>query len=160
MAGDFPANVRRAEAQNPTGNDKVMLTPLEEIERCAIFRALRETGDDKPAAARLLGIGKTTVYRKLKQYAQESSRTATSKEIFPMASFLICSNAECRFIVDLREGAQLLPRSELTINECPECAHSWSNSCPFCSRELETTLHDDLLHCSHCGQALRAKAIT
>ena len=32
------------------------------------LRTLRETGGDKLAAARLLGIGKTTLYRKLKQY--------------------------------------------------------------------------------------------
>ena len=37
------------------------LVPLEELERRAIFRALRETGGDKLAAARLLGIGKTTL---------------------------------------------------------------------------------------------------
>ena len=41
---------------------------LEELERRAIVRALRETGGDKLAAARLLGIGKTTLYRKLKTY--------------------------------------------------------------------------------------------
>jgi len=29
---------------------------------------LREAGGDKLIAARLLGIGKTTLYRKLKQY--------------------------------------------------------------------------------------------
>ena len=48
------------------------LVPLEELERRAIFRALRETGGDKLAAARLLGIGKTTLYRKLKQYESEA----------------------------------------------------------------------------------------
>jgi transcriptional regulator of acetoin/glycerol metabolism len=32
---------------------------------------LRETNGDKLAAARLLGIGKTTLYRKLKQYGPE-----------------------------------------------------------------------------------------
>ena len=46
--------------------------PLEELERRAILRALREAGGDKLAAARLLGIGKTTLYRKLKQYETES----------------------------------------------------------------------------------------
>jgi two-component system response regulator HydG len=44
------------------------LLPLEELERRAILRALRETGGDKLAAARMLGIGKTTLYRKLKLY--------------------------------------------------------------------------------------------
>ena len=43
---------------------------LGEKER-AIFRALRETAGDRLAAARLLGIGKTTLYRKLKQYESE-----------------------------------------------------------------------------------------
>ena len=45
----------------------------EALERRAIFRALQETSGDKLAAARLLGIGKTTLYRKLKQY--ESGQT-------------------------------------------------------------------------------------
>jgi hypothetical protein len=62
-----------------------------------------------------------------------------------MDSCLICSNADCRFIVDLHE----LPRSELIIDGCPECGHSWSSSCPFCGRPLETILRDNLLHCSH-----------
>ena len=39
--------------------------------RRAILRALRETSGNKLAAARMLGIGKTTLYRKLKQYQME-----------------------------------------------------------------------------------------
>jgi transcriptional regulator with PAS, ATPase and Fis domain len=49
----------------PDGNE---LVPLAEIERRAVLHALRETGGDKHAAARVLGIGKTTLYRKLKGY--------------------------------------------------------------------------------------------
>jgi transcriptional regulator with PAS, ATPase and Fis domain len=52
----------------PDGNE---LIPLAETERRAILRAVRETPGDKLAAARLLGIGKTTLYRKLKQYATD-----------------------------------------------------------------------------------------
>jgi two-component system response regulator HydG len=37
------------------------------------MRALRESAGDKLAAARLLGIGKTTLYRKLKQYGAQST---------------------------------------------------------------------------------------
>jgi DNA-binding NtrC family response regulator len=54
----------------PDGN---VLVPMAEVERRAILRALRETEGDKLAAARLLRIGKTTLYRKLKEYGRTSS---------------------------------------------------------------------------------------
>lgn len=66
-AGDLPSNLQYASAGERTpGPDEI--TTLEEMERRAILRALRETNGDKLVAARLLGIGKTTLYRKLKQY--------------------------------------------------------------------------------------------
>jgi len=43
---------------------------LDSIERYTIVKALKETKGDKIAAARILGIGKTTMYRKLRQYSQ------------------------------------------------------------------------------------------
>ncbi len=43
---------------------------LAALKRRAIMRALEATKGDKIAAARMLGIGKTTVYRKLKEYGQ------------------------------------------------------------------------------------------
>jgi two-component system response regulator HydG len=46
--------------------------PLEEMERQAILRALAGAGGDKLLAARLLGIGKTTLYRKLRKYEQKA----------------------------------------------------------------------------------------
>jgi two-component system response regulator HydG len=55
--------------------DLTELVPIPEIERRAILRAVRETGGDKLAAARLLQIGKTTLYRKLKAYAGVSQPT-------------------------------------------------------------------------------------
>jgi two-component system response regulator HydG len=41
---------------------------LVELERQAILGAIRALNGDKLMAARLLGIGKTTLYRKLKEY--------------------------------------------------------------------------------------------
>lgn len=41
---------------------------LEELERQTIIRVLNETGGDRARAAKRLGIGKTTIYRKLKTY--------------------------------------------------------------------------------------------
>ena len=64
--GDLPSNLQNTGSERLPEQDE--LVPLEELERRAIFRALRETAGDKLAAARLLGIGKTTLYRKLKQY--------------------------------------------------------------------------------------------
>ena len=69
-AGDLPTSLQyRTNDQLPQNEE---LLPLEELERRAILRALREAGDDKLAAARILGIGKTTLYRKLKQYKTEA----------------------------------------------------------------------------------------
>jgi two-component system response regulator HydG len=64
--GDLPSNLQYSASERSSDGDE--LVPLEILERRAIFRALQETSGDKLAAARLLGIGKTTLYRKLKQY--------------------------------------------------------------------------------------------
>ena len=68
--GDLPSNLQYIAAEKHSDGDE--LVQLDVLERRAIFRALQETSGDKLAAARLLGIGKTTLYRKLKQY--ESGR--------------------------------------------------------------------------------------
>jgi DNA-binding NtrC family response regulator len=68
--GDLPSNLQYTSSEKLSDVDE--LVPLEMLEKRAIFRALQETSGDKLAAARLLGIGKTTLYRKLKQY--ESGR--------------------------------------------------------------------------------------
>jgi transcriptional regulator of acetoin/glycerol metabolism len=41
---------------------------LDDIERQAILATLRATGGDRTACARILGIDKSTLYRKLKRY--------------------------------------------------------------------------------------------
>ncbi|HEY0704054.1 MAG TPA: sigma-54 dependent transcriptional regulator [Candidatus Acidoferrales bacterium] len=65
-AGDLPTSLQYGTGERLPQNDELL--PLEELERRAILRALKEAGGDKLAAARILGIGKTTLYRKLKQY--------------------------------------------------------------------------------------------
>jgi transcriptional regulator of acetoin/glycerol metabolism len=44
------------------------IIPLMELERRAIINALDYTKGDRAVAAHLLGIGRTTLYRKLKEY--------------------------------------------------------------------------------------------
>jgi len=70
---DLPSNLQQASGESAPDSDEVV--PLEELERRAIVRALRETAGDKLAAARLLGIGKTTLYRKLKTYQTATAGT-------------------------------------------------------------------------------------
>lgn len=67
--GDLPSNLQQDSNEKTVDSNE--LTTIEEMERRFILRALRETNGDKLAAPRLLGIGKTTLYRKLKQYGPE-----------------------------------------------------------------------------------------
>jgi DNA-binding NtrC family response regulator len=75
--GDLPTQLQnqameaRRAATEIAGNeaeDGNSVTPLAETEKKAILNAIRILNGDKLKAARLLGIGKTTLYRKLKEY--------------------------------------------------------------------------------------------
>jgi DNA-binding NtrC family response regulator len=68
---DLPSNLLN-DARERVPDEGEML-PLMVLERRAILRAMRETNGDKLAAARLLGIGKTTLYRKLKEYDSQTA---------------------------------------------------------------------------------------
>ena len=48
------------------------IVPMAELEKQTILNALTQVNGDKMLAARLLGIGKTTLYRKLKEYESQN----------------------------------------------------------------------------------------
>ena len=56
----------QATAGSPT--DATVVLPLDEVERRAIVHALKVMGNNTSAAARALGIDRSTLHRKLKQY--------------------------------------------------------------------------------------------
>ena len=60
-----------AKTNGADDDDSRPILPLPELERLEILRALRHTRGDRTAAALLLGIGRTTLYRKLKEYGVE-----------------------------------------------------------------------------------------
>jgi DNA-binding NtrC family response regulator len=59
---------------NPQGAEQFH---LQSVEKRTILRALSHTDGDKVRAARLLGIGRTTLYRKVKQYESHQSAPQT-----------------------------------------------------------------------------------
>ncbi len=72
---EFPVPDEIAPAPKPvqsamhiTGGSPTSVIPLPELERRAIMNALEYTQGDRAVAAHLLGIGRTTLYRKLKEY--------------------------------------------------------------------------------------------
>ncbi len=65
------ANCPSPEASNENGH-ACKIIRIAEIEKQTILSAVAELNGDKLRAARLLGIGKTTLYRKLKHYVSQS----------------------------------------------------------------------------------------
>lgn len=65
----LPAEIQAAGARSDSSvSDPVRILPLAEVERKAIIDTLNQLNGNKQMAAQLLGIGKTTLYRKLKEY--------------------------------------------------------------------------------------------
>jgi two-component system response regulator HydG len=64
---DLPSHVTATE-QTCESMPAARITRLEDLEREAILTTITQFKGDKLMAARSLGIGKTTLYRKLKQY--------------------------------------------------------------------------------------------
>lgn len=65
------ANLPIAESSNGNGHGNDKIVSIAELEKRTILHAISELNGDKLQAARLLGIGKTTLYRKLKDYASQ-----------------------------------------------------------------------------------------
>ena len=66
---DLPSQIHNfhfQEAEAEAGSEKVV--SISEMERNAILSTINQVHGDKLLAAKLLGIGKTTLYRKLKEY--------------------------------------------------------------------------------------------
>ena len=68
QAADFPPHIRTAPLRAVAPGKQARILPLAELEKQAILEALQQLNGDKLMTARALGIGKTTLYRKLKEY--------------------------------------------------------------------------------------------
>jgi two-component system response regulator HydG len=78
---DLPEKIREYRASQVFlgGDDPTELAPMEEVERRYILHVLQNVGGNKSTAARILGMDRKTLYRKLKQYGvDEASLNADS----------------------------------------------------------------------------------
>jgi DNA-binding NtrC family response regulator len=69
---DLPTQIHSAPGTTNPGSDGApKIIPMAELEKLTILGTIAQLNGDKLLAARLLGIGKTTLYRKLKEYASQ-----------------------------------------------------------------------------------------
>jgi two-component system response regulator HydG len=66
---DLPTSVHSVRVDSPgSAAVQARIVPLEQVEKQTILGTIAQLNGDKLMAAKLLGIGKTTLYRKLKEY--------------------------------------------------------------------------------------------
>src|SRR2546421_4432209 len=70
---DLPREIHSAPGTIPIGVEgtTTKILPMAELEKQTILNTITQLNGDKLLAARLLGIGKTTLYRKLKEYSSQ-----------------------------------------------------------------------------------------
>jgi two-component system response regulator HydG len=71
-ASDLPSAIHSVQSTSPGGgNGAAKIVPIADLEKQTILSTIGQLNGDKLLAARMLGIGKTTLYRKLKEYAAQ-----------------------------------------------------------------------------------------
>jgi DNA-binding NtrC family response regulator len=76
IVDDLPEKIRdyRSSHVLVAGNDPSELAPMEEVERRYFHRVLEAVGGNKTAAARILGVERKTLYRKLERWEPGSTK--------------------------------------------------------------------------------------
>jgi two-component system response regulator HydG len=68
LTEDLQAMTSSVRSDGPSGVDFLVGKSLEEIEKHYIIESLKRTGGNREEAAKILGIGERTLYRKLREY--------------------------------------------------------------------------------------------
>ncbi|MGH9488515.1 MAG: sigma-54-dependent transcriptional regulator [Terriglobales bacterium] len=76
--GDLPSYLQQLRPLRLIGAADAAVRPIADLEHDAILGALAHVKGDKIEAAKLLGIGKTTLYRKLKEYAYAAAQGSSA----------------------------------------------------------------------------------
>ena len=65
---NLPESIHQGQHKSPTEVQSLVGVPLKEVEKILIEQTLEQVGGNRQEAARMLGIGERTMYRKLKEY--------------------------------------------------------------------------------------------
>lgn len=65
---NLPESIHQGQRKSPTEVQSLVGVPLKEVEKILIEGTLEQVGGNRQEAARMLGIGERTMYRKLKEY--------------------------------------------------------------------------------------------
>jgi DNA-binding NtrC family response regulator len=68
---DLPSSITGAPTPALSRSTEMRIVPIADLEKQTILGTIAQLNGDKLMAAKLLGIGKTTLYRKLKEYGAE-----------------------------------------------------------------------------------------
>ena len=74
VVGDLPERIRAYRTPSPRGGEQVEMIPLEEVERRHVMGVLAEVEGQRKKAARILGVDRKTLYRKLERWRSEATR--------------------------------------------------------------------------------------
>ncbi|WZU47973.1 sigma-54 dependent transcriptional regulator [Stieleria varia] len=80
LSDDSNVELPELPASIPGGNSDLVGQPLSVIERWAIEETLKLTNDNREEAAKILGIGARTLYRRLDQYKSGTGETSESAD--------------------------------------------------------------------------------
>jgi two-component system response regulator AtoC len=105
---DLPENLQKPSAQNGRGADTWRPLPLEEVRRQHIRRVLEACEGNRVRAAQMLGIGRTSLYRRLPETPQVRD------------CFKKVSNATIDKCHTLFGGKRLSLAGQLHFSMCPE----------------------------------------
>jgi predicted amidophosphoribosyltransferase len=67
-----------------------------------------------------------------------------------MSSFMICTNASCRFLLDRRLNGRSMDGVRKIVKTCPDCGGDWSSTCPGCGQALAVKITNGLPHSVCC----------
>ena len=69
---DLPSSILGVSAYMANSPPEARIIPIADLEKQAVLGAIAQLDGNKLKAAKLLGIGKTTLYRKLKEYDESA----------------------------------------------------------------------------------------